>query len=562
MIAQVRKKFSGAVCMALTATATERVRADIRYNLNLTESSDFIAGFNRKNLFYRIIPKDKPLQQTLDFLERHKGESGIIYTFSRDSVDRIYATLNKHGYAAKPYHAGLPDIERRRNQELFVKDEVQIIVATIAFGMGIHKTNVRFVVHFDLPKSIESYYQETGRAGRDGIKSECLLLYSHSDIHKIRYFIDQKSGEAEKRAAVMQLNALIAYADSKSCRRIHLINYFGEKYNTENCGMCDNCVLPLEHNEDVTKEAQMFLSCIKRTGEKFGTSHIINILRGSRSKKISDYGHNLLSTYGIGKDYTKNTWQNLSMQFIQKGLVFQDIEDHGGLKITIKGFSVLRGDEAFYGTIGMKKIILSNTGEQQDYHSALFDLLKEKRKELAAVKNVPAYIIFSDKTLMEISNTYPQTIESLSQIHGIGTHKLLEYGEIILGIVLKYCSENDIDERHVHVPVRREYLKVPRYIQIGELYSSGCSIQEIEESEGIKRSTVIANLNRYIQHGYTIKSAGLTSLLPAQSEQLENIVLAFKDIGPEYLKPVYDELGGSVDYNTLEVCRLYYLCKD
>lgn len=562
MIAQVRNKFPKAVCMALTATATERVREDIRKSLHLAESSDYIASFNRDNLFYRIIQKNNPLQQTHDFLNNHKNESGIIYTFSRDNVDRIYTSLLKHGYSVRPYHAGLSDAERRKNQELFLRDEVQIIVATIAFGMGIHKTNVRFVVHFDLPKSIESYYQETGRAGRDGVKSECLLLYSYSDIHKIKYFINQKADEAEKHTAIMQLNSLFGYADSEMCRRISLITYFGEEYNTPNCGMCDNCVSPEEHKDDVTVQAQMFLSCVKRTGERFGAGHIIDILRGSNAQKIIELGHKALSTHGIGKDHSKEVWQNLSRQFVQKGLISQSMENFGELKITDKGYRVMKGIEIVFGKITISKVTAKESGIQKDYDSVLFELLREKRRELASAENVPPYIVFSDKTLIEICNTYPQSSESLAMVHGIGSHKIAKYGELILSVVKKYCVENNITDKTEIKSAPREYLKIPRHVQIGELYNSGCSLKEMIESEGIKLSTVVANLEKYIQDGYSIKSSGLRSFLPKDDNVLLSVCNSFEKLGTEYLKPVYDDLGGTIDYDMLHICRLYYLSSD
>ncbi len=562
MIAGVRKQFPGAVCMALTATATERVRNDIRKNLGFTESSDFIASFNRDNLFYRIIPKDNPLEQTIDFLHKHKNESGIIYTFSRGNVERIYETLKKHGFSVRPYHAGLPDSERKENQDLFLKDDVQIIVATIAFGMGIHKTNVRFVIHFDLPKSIEAYYQETGRAGRDGVKSECLLLYSYSDIHKIKYFINQKTDETEKLASLTQLDSLVSYADSGRCRRIPLITYFGEPYNEENCDMCDNCVAPAETAEDITTQARMFLSCIKRTGEKFGAGHIIDILRGSRSKKIMEFGHNILSTYGIGKDLSKAVWQGLAQEFIRKGLIYQDTGSYGELKITGKGLSVLKGNEQVQGRAVRLRETASYPVTNTNHDNRLFEILREKRRELAAAENVPPYIVFSDKTLIDICTRYPQTTDELISIHGIGTHKMQKYGQTILTIVIEYCAVNNIETNATATPVQREYIKTPRHVEIGELYNTGCSIKEIEEAAGIKQSTIISNLNKYIQDGYSIKSAGLTSLLPKDADLLARITAVFDRHSTDYLKPVYEELNGVVDYDTLQICRLYYLSSD
>jgi ATP-dependent DNA helicase RecQ len=560
MIADVRKRFPGAVCIALTATATARVRSDIRKNLELSETNNFVASFNRGNLFYKIIPKDSPLEQTLEFLEQYKNESGIIYCFSRDSVDRLYLNLKKHGYKVKPYHAGLSDEERQENQELFLKDEVQIMVATIAFGMGIHKTNVRYVIHFDLPKSIEAYYQETGRAGRDGVDSMCLLLYSFSDIHKIKFFLDQKSDGEEKKAAVTQLNALVEYADTIACRRIPLITYFGEEYTEPFCGMCDNCVSPEVHSDDITVHAQMFLSCVKRTGERFGAGHIVDILRGSKSKKVNDFSHHSLSTYGIGKEYSKDLWMKFVRQFMKQKLVISDTEIPGVLKITEKGYNVMKGGETVAGSLHADKKRSLSGSPGKDYDSELFEILREKRRELAAAENVPPYVIFSDKTLFEIASFFPQSHESLLKIHGIGAHKIEKYGEIILTLVINYCSSKGISESS-DSPKVKVYLKTPRHIEVSELYNSGVSIRELAEKEQIQQRTIFDHLFRYIQDGGSVRRDLLIPYIPPDEQFLASIIDAIEKVGPEKLKPVFEELNGAVDYDTINVCRLYYLSR-
>jgi ATP-dependent DNA helicase RecQ len=560
-IAHVRKRFPDAVCIALTATATARVRSDIRKNLELNESNDFVASFNRGNLFYKIIPKDNPLEQTLEFLKQFKNESGIIYCFSRDGVDRLYLNLKKQGYSVRPYHAGLSDEERQENQDLFLRDEVQIMVATIAFGMGIHKTNVRYVIHFDLPKSIEAYYQETGRAGRDGVDSTCLLLYSYSDIHKIRYFMDQKSDAEEKKAAMAQLNALVDYADTSGCRRIPLITYFGEEYNEVYCGMCDNCVSPEEHSDDITVPAQMFLSCVKRSGERFGAGHIIDILRGSKSKKINDFNHQTLSTYGIGKEYSKDIWMKLVRQFVKQKLILNDTENAGVLKLTEKAYNVMKGAESVTGSIHEdKKRNFSNSGTKE-YDSELFEILREKRRELAASGNVPPYVIFSDKTLFEIVSLYPQSHESLLKIHGIGAHKIEKYGDILLSIIIEYCSSHGIG-KNSELPEMKMYPKTPRHIEISELYNSGISISEIAQKEEIQPRTIIDHLFRYIQDGGSIRKDLLIPLIPSDEKYLSSIINAFERVGTEKLKPVFEELNGTVEYDTINICRLYYLSSE
>jgi ATP-dependent DNA helicase RecQ len=279
-IVEVRKRFPGAVCLALTATATSRVRQDIRTTLKFATTNEFIASFNRENLYIEVLRKRDPIAQTIQMLERYRDQSGIIYCFSRKQVDELAYYLASKGYSVRPYHAGLEDAERRRNQEAFIRDDAQIIVATIAFGMGINKPNVRFVIHYDLPKSVEGYYQEIGRAGRDGLSAHCLLLYSYSDVAKLNYFIDQKTG-TEKRVAIQHLDAIVRYAeDETGCRRRPLLNYFGESVSAETCSNCDNCTSAPTPLTDITIYAQKFLSCVKRADEKFGAGHIADILLG------------------------------------------------------------------------------------------------------------------------------------------------------------------------------------------------------------------------------------------------------------------------------------------
>ncbi len=278
----VRQRFPKAVCLALTATATERVRQDIRTTLKFASSNEFIASFNRENLYIEVVRKRDPIEQTIQILEKHKDQSGIIYCFSRRQVDELAAYLAAQEYSVRPYHAGLEDAERKANQETFIRDDAQIIVATIAFGMGINKPNVRFIIHFDLPKSIESYYQEIGRAGRDGLPAHCTLLFNYSDVAKINYFIDQKEGN-EKQVAIGHLDAIVRYAeDELTCRRKPLLNYFGESYEAQSCSNCDNCTSAPTELTDITIYAQKFLSCVKRADERFGAGHITDILLGSR----------------------------------------------------------------------------------------------------------------------------------------------------------------------------------------------------------------------------------------------------------------------------------------
>jgi ATP-dependent DNA helicase RecQ len=492
-LSKARAHFPKAVCAALTATATPRVRADIKASLQLGGGKEYVASFNRENLFIQFVPKDNPTRQTLRFLEKFKNQSGIIYCHSRRQVESLNEILRDDGLSSAPYHAGLSDLERNRNQEAFIRDDIHIIVATIAFGMGIDKPNVRFVVHYDLPQNIESYYQEIGRAGRDGLKSHCLLLFSYADVQKIKYFIDQKA-PAEKRTAAIHLNALLRFAETEICRRIPLLNYFGEDYAIEKCHMCDNCLAEEKEQVDLTVAAQKFLSCVKRTGEKFGSVHIVDVLRGSKARKVLQFGHQKLSTYGIGEDYSKKQWQQMSRQFLHQGLMAQDME-FGGLKLTGKGWEVLKGRQKVQGRLDEEGSFEKNVdapyrADDLDIAQPLFERLRRQRKELADKSGVPPYVIFSDKTLVEMARFFPQSRESLLTIHGVGAVKGRKFGALFLDVIKQYCRENQIEERrkesrHLRQssPASTSPAKTgrPRHVHVGDIFNSGRSIREIEE---------------------------------------------------------------------------------
>ncbi|MGE5683063.1 MAG: DNA helicase RecQ [Bacillota bacterium] len=441
-----RKRFPDAVCIGLTATATPTVQDDIVNNLNMKLPRRFIASFNRTNLFLRVIAKNDPFKQTVEFLKEYEGQSGIIYCFSRKQVDVLTSSLDEAGFSVKPYHAGLSDQERAKNQEMFLKDEIQIIIATIAFGMGINKSNVRFVLHYDLPKNIESYYQEIGRSGRDGLKSDCLLLFSYGDIAKFNYFIEQKE-EFEKLVARIHLDAMVRYAEAHTCRRISLINYFGEHYNEENCGMCDNCLSEKKDLTDVTIPAQKFLSAVKRTGEIFGAVHIIDVLLGSEAERIFMNNHQNLPVYGIGKELNKSQWQKLSRQLLSANFLRKDMQ-YGGLKLTRKANDVLFKNEKVYADISTQEEKIRKIRQtDQKYDEVLFDILRKKRKQLADEQNVPPYVVFSDKVLTALSAFYPSTSDELLDIQGIGNVKAQKYGEIFLEIINNYCRTNNIKRK-------------------------------------------------------------------------------------------------------------------
>ena len=448
-LVQARRRLPDAVCLAVTATATGRVRRDIKQTLAVGEADEFVSSFDRENLFLAVAPREAGLAQIEAFLENRGGESGIIYCATRERTEVVAAELAARGRHALPYHAGLDYAIRRENQHRFAHEEGIIIVATIAFGMGINKSNVRFVIHHDLPKDLESYYQQIGRAGRDGLPADCLLLFSRADVVTINFLAD-KGEPTQRAAAAARLQAMVAFAETGACRRRPLLTYFGENDIPEACGRCDNCLADESERVDLTIPAQKFLSCVIRTEQIFGANYIIDVLRGSKSKEVLKRGHDRLSTYDIGGEFTKKEWQQLARQFVSDGLLVQDM-DHGSLKLTPKGRAVLKG-EPYLGTPPTAEPERPQRPERRakerplDYDIELFEQLRGLRLELAREVGMPPYVIFSDAALRDMAIHYPQTRESFIRMQGVGEVKLERYGEAFLAVIRAYCRGREIKE--------------------------------------------------------------------------------------------------------------------
>ena len=464
---KLRTHFPDVPIMALTATATERVRDDIIKQLKLRDPCCYFASFNRPNLTYRVVAKSSAYQQVLEFIRARPNESGIVYCASRKSTDALAEKLTKDGIKALPYHAGMEPRERTRNQEAFWRDDARVITATIAFGMGINKPNVRFVIHHDLPKNIEGYYQETGRAGRDGLPSECVLLFSVGDVVKQRRFIEEKS-ESEQRIAHEQLRTMIAYAETRHCRRATLLQYFGESWPPSveagvlpalasgyaadtaattaptmerreiSCNGCDNCLEPRE-TFDGTIAAQKFLSCVHRVQAKqgfgFGLNHIVEVLIGGTNDAIKKRGHDQLSTFGIGADLKREQWQKIGRELLRLGLVEAAPGKFATLNVTEAGMMALRRRTPITLTKPIeapaKKVRIPRAGEIE-CDEELFERLRGLRRKIADERDVPAYIIFSDATLREMARACPQSKSEFAQIAGVGQQKLKEFAEPFL----------------------------------------------------------------------------------------------------------------------------------
>ncbi|MFN0116671.1 MAG: DNA helicase RecQ [Elusimicrobiota bacterium] len=438
---QLREYLPQVPFLALTATATPRVRTDIETHLQLKNAKVVVASFNRPNLSYTVLHKSKPNEQLLAYMKAHPNDSGIVYCQSRATTEQLATYLLENGMKALPYHAGLnPDI-RAKNQELFLRDEIPVICATIAFGMGINKSNVRYVIHFDLPKNIEGYYQETGRAGRDGLPSECVMFFQVGDAAKQRRFINQKENEVERSHALHQLNDMVSYAEAADCRRQRLLIYFGENWPEENCKSCDNCLSPREKTDGILL-AQKFLSCVYRVHQKSGFGvgllSIVQILRGKTSPIVEKWGYDSLSTFGIGKDLSRRQWTEIGRELIRLKLIEQTPDQFSVLKLTARGWEALTKKEPIFLTkrpsshVKEKEPAKLASSSVGFVDTGLFERLRKLRKKLADEKQVPAYVIFSDATLKQMASLKPKNKSEFSRINGVGEKKLGEWADIFL----------------------------------------------------------------------------------------------------------------------------------
>ena len=439
MLSSLKKEFPKVPIIALTATADHLTQDDILNKLKLKNPSVFTASFNRPNIHYSIEPKRKMYENILEYLKEHRGDSGIIYVLSRNSAEKIAEKLKKAGFLVKPYHAGLSSEKRQKHQDLFIKDQVKIMVATIAFGMGINKSNIRFVIHADLPKNIESYYQETGRAGRDGLKSEAILYYSGGDVIKLKRFAMVENNPEQSRVMLHKLSQMATLCEANACRRRAILNYFGEDA-PEHCANCDVCLTTRE-KFDGTVIAQKALSAVVRLENRFGLTYVVDFLRGSKSERISD-SHKELKTYGIGKDISKEDWFHYFKDLISFNYLKQIGSEYPILSLTEKSKDVLLGKEKVFFVItkSKQKMALS----ELPYEKELFLKLKLVRIEVAQKENVPAYLIFSDATLLELATYLPQTLADVRKISGFGDIKLAKYGKLFLDVVLTYCTQNKL----------------------------------------------------------------------------------------------------------------------
>jgi ATP-dependent DNA helicase RecQ len=557
-LASLREIFPQVPFIALTATATERVRKDIVSHLKLRDPACYVASFNRPNLTYRVFAKEESYQQLLDFVRARGRESGIVYCQSRKSTETVAERLGRDGIRARPYHAGLEPEERNQHQELFLRDEVRVICATIAFGMGINKPNVRFVVHYDLPKNIEGYYQETGRAGRDGLPAECVLLFSAGDVVKQHRFIDEKPSPQERQIALAQLQQMVHYAESSTCRRSELLGYFGETYSEPDCAGCDNCLSPRD-TYDGTMAVQKFLSCVYRVRQKsgfdFGLNQVVEVLTGAQTDNVRRWNHEQLSTYGIGQEHTRPQWKSIGRELIRLGYLSQASDKFQVVALTSEGMAVLKE---------RRSVMLTRPVAPGENRSArkgeitcdevLFETLRQLRKRLADERGVPSYIIFSDVALRQMARDYPSTPAEFLTISGVGEKKLTEYGETFLAEIAIHLGKNprQIFGSSLSRPVPRARPARPGDSVRDTLqrFQAGESPESIAAQRGLNVRTIFGHLAEAVGAGETVDLRRFLTL-----EQQAEIEAAFKTTGEEMLTPVFEALGGRYSFDVLRLVR-------
>lgn len=554
----LKNKFPSIPVLALTASADEITRKDIVVQLKLQDPDVLIASFDRPNIHYFIRSKQEMHEQIIEYIHEKPNESGIIYCLSRRATEEMTAVLNENNIPAKFYHAGLSSAERSQVQEDFIKDRVKIIVATIAFGMGIDKSNIRFVMHADMPKNIEGYYQETGRAGRDGLLSDAILFYSPADFMKLKRFAMVEGNEEQSQLMLKKLNQMADFATSRHCRRKYLLRYFGENHEG-NCNTCDYCLSDYE-KKDVTVEAQMALSAVARLNESFGKNMVIDLLKGAKNQKMKSWMQ-ALPTYGVGKNYGRNFWMETLNHLIFEGFLKQSDDTYSVLKLTNTSKDILSG--------GQRVVMEVVSGEEREVAVAasksilidipvnkeLFELLRAVRSQLAEAENVPPYVIFSDASLSEMAGYFPLSLTDLRKISGVGDFKLEKYGASFLESIIEFCQENDI-ESQIHLKKAKappKVVKPTKLFQTGstykttfDLFKQGNTVEEVAALRGFTIDTILNHLCEFIASGDLAASEFVLA------ERFEPIIKAIETVGVNALKPIKESLPEEITYTEIK----------
>lgn len=554
----LRNTFPDVPVIALTATATAKVRDDIVAQLELKDAEIFVSGFDRANLTYLIRPKKRAFNALLNLLAKYTDKSVIVYCFSRKGAEDLAAGLRADGFNALPYHAGLDAKTRQATQEKFIRDDVQVIVATVAFGMGIDKPDVRLIVHYDLPKTIEGYYQETGRAGRDGLPSQCVLFYSYGDKIKHEFFIKQIEDSREKAKAQAKLTQMIEFCESMTCRRNYLLKYFGEERSETDCAGCDICLEPREEFE-ATEISQKILSAVVRTGERFGAAYVIDVLRGSKNKKVGERGHEKLSVFGIAADFAVDEIRQIITGLTGKNLLVKKGDEYPIICLTDTGRLWLK----LRSTIWLPKpkkafeVAAVANKEHVEYDRDLFEQLRVVRKQIASARGVPPFVVFGDASLREMAAYVPQSLDSFSNIFGVGTEKLRQFGPVFVEAISAYAVEHSVPEK----PIPKKQAKHPEKKAgpsptLGvtrEMVGQGLSLEEIAAQRNLSPGTILSHLEKILAGD---RLFDIAHLKPAEAGFSE-IEKAFKKTGALALGPVRELLDKRFTYEDLRLARLF-----
>ncbi|HUR09832.1 MAG TPA: DNA helicase RecQ [Flavitalea sp.] len=553
--------------IALTATATPKVQSDIVKNLELRDPAIFISSFNRPNLYYEILPKirkEDTVRNMVRFIVQMKNKSGIIYTLNRKTTEELADMLMANGIKAVAYHAGLDSKLRATRQDLFLNEEVQVIVATIAFGMGIDKPDIRFVIHFNIPKSIENYYQETGRAGRDGLEGKCILYYSHKDVSKLEHLMRDKP-LSEREVGAQLIGETVAYAESGVCRRKILMSYFGENdYDIPNCGHCDNCVNPKEQVE-AKESAVKLLKVLKSLDERFATDYVVNILIGRLTPNITMFRHEGIAEFGIGKDEPDYHWQTVIRQMILAGYLRKDIEEYGVLKITKKGQEFSKKPKSF--TIVANNLFEEANADDDDEPQAatgvaadeqLFEMLRDLRQKEAKKKNLPPFVIFLETSLQDMATMYPTTIEELEKCQGVSKGKALRYGKPFVELIAKYVAENNI-ERPDDFVMKSVVNKSVNKVYIIQQVDKKIPLETIAKNKDLRLDALLEDMETIAASGTRLNlDYAIDEMLDADEQ--EDIIDYFKGCETSSLDVALQELSeGNYNWEQLKIMRIKFL---
>ena len=545
----LKKLFPQVPVIALTATATEKVREDIVRHLNLTKAPIFVSSFNRDNLNLSVVSKKQAFPKLVHLLQKYKNDSVIIYCYSRKETEEITENLKLNGFNAGAYHAGLEASKRKLAQELFIKDKVNIVVATIAFGMGIDKPDVRLVVHYTFPKTLEGYYQEIGRAGRDGLKSDCVLFYTYADTRKHEFFINQINDKKLRDTAQEKLDEVLSYCELTTCRKKHLLKYFGEDLKVDNCQSCDCCntVHEVFNSSEIAKK---IMSAIIRTDSHYGKNYIIEVLPGKKTQKIKINHHNKLSVYGIVKDYSVSELTSIISQLISLGYINKTDGQYPILSISNKGMKFLNSDEILELSKPDKEVALKK-GEL-DYNEELFNILRELRRKLAEDAGVPPFVVFGDVSLREMAYYFPKDSKSFSKIAGVGAKKLDQYADIFLEVINYFSKTHNLisPEKTETIDIK---VKQPTYfLKTKELIQKKVPIARIAKHEKLSQDTIINHIEKMIDAGEILD----LEYLKLPRDRYDVMRKAYLKCGDEKLKPVFEYLGGKYNYDELKLVRV------